>query len=149
MNKLARLTSEWKWELKVTLVDWDGRKYTALFHNFRVGHGPRYELVLGEFDQNVSNIGAMSFLFHNGQAFSTFDKDQDAHMGADCSKLSGHGGWWFKNCFRSNLNGRNIPVRYHNVQANNKNDDGITTIDERSRLTSYRETKMEMRKIKL
>ena len=99
--------------------------------------------------QFVSNIAGSSFLFHHGQAFSTYDKDQDAHMGVNCSKRSGFGGWWFKNCFRSNLNGRNIPARYFNAKADNSNDKGITTIDERSTITSYKETKMEIRKIEL
>ena len=36
LDKLNSLTSECKWELKVTLVDWNGGKYEALFYNFQV-----------------------------------------------------------------------------------------------------------------
>ena len=144
LEKLTSLTSELKWELKVILLDWAGRKYEALFRNFRVG---RYELTLVEYDERVSNIGGLSFLFHNGQAFSTSDKDQDVHPGASCSKLSGNGGWWYRNCYRSNLNGRNVPTSYISVDANSDNDDGITTIDGGSQITSYKGTRMELSSI--
>ena len=147
MEKLTRLTSEWKWELKVVLLDWAGKKYEALFRKFCVGRGPSYELTLGEYDERVSNIAGLSFLFHNGQAFSTSDKDQDVHPGASCSKLSGNGGWWYRNCYRSNLNGRNVPTRYISVEANSDNDDGITTIYGGSQITSYKETRMELSSI--
>ena len=149
LEKLKSLTSEWKWELKVTLTDWAGGKYLAVFHNFRVGGGPRYELEVGEFDEGASNIDGISFLFHNRQAFSTADKDQDAHPGVSCSSICGNGGWWYKNCYYSNLNRRNVPTSFINVDANSINDDGITTIDEDHKITSYKETRMEIRKIKL
>lgn len=42
---------------------------------------------------------------HNHQFFSTYDRDK--HMGDDfqCARMR-HGGWWYKWCYRANLNGR-------------------------------------------
>ena len=148
LAKLASLTNEAKWDLKVTLVDWEGGKYTALFHNFRVGYGPTYELEIGEYNSGASNIDQVVFSFHNMQAFSSKDRDQDALNGS-CSRLAGQGGWWYKNCYSSNLNGLNIQTSYIKADPNSSNTNGITTIDRQKKITSYKETKMEIRKLKL
>ena len=49
-------------------------------------------------------------------SFSTKDKDNDHWGGYSCStsgdeKYGGAGGWWFRACGRSNLNGRNVKSR--------------------------------------
>ena len=148
---LAAITSMGKWELRITLKSWMGVKSVALFQNFLVGDAPQYKLTLNEFDGNASTfLSPFSLTFHSGQAFSTHDRDQDSHADISCSQSCGFGGWWYKNCYRSNLNGRNIKAAYDNVEANSKIDDGITTANkEGNRLTSYQEVKMEMRKVLL
>lgn len=40
---------------------------------------------------------------HSGRPFSTRDKDPD-RLENHCAKLY-MGGWWYKNCYRANLNG--------------------------------------------
>lgn len=52
---------------------------------------------------------------HNTQAFSTKDKYNDSHSGADCAKVY-KGAWWYKNCHVSNLNG---------LYLGNKNNTGM------------------------
>jgi len=45
-----------------------------------------------------------SLRLHGGQKFSTYDQDNDAHAAGSCAKLY-KGGWWYKSCHKSNLNG--------------------------------------------
>ena len=45
--------------------------------------------------------------YHNGQQFSTYDNDNDIRN--NCAYVD-QGGWWFKTCYRANLNGpHNLP----------------------------------------
>ncbi|XP_076822090.1 tenascin-N-like [Clavelina lepadiformis] len=46
-----------------------------------------------------------SLTYHIGMRFSTKDLDNDNSSNRNCAKEYG-GGWWFRNCHRSNLNGQ-------------------------------------------
>ncbi|KAH8314527.1 hypothetical protein KR059_011593, partial [Drosophila kikkawai] len=39
-----------------------------------------------------------SLNYHKGQAFSTFDRDNDAIKGKHCAQYY-LGAWWYKSCF--------------------------------------------------
>eukprot|EP00731_Ephydatia_muelleri_P026639 Em0018g739a len=41
---------------------------------------------------------------HNGQSFSTPDKDNDASLLTNCAQVYSSG-WWFNSCYNANLNG--------------------------------------------
>ncbi len=45
-----------------------------------------------------------SLRYHNGQRFSTKDRDQDTYEDS-CSVIY-EGAWWYDHCHRSNLNGK-------------------------------------------
>ena len=47
--------------------------------------------------------------YHDGQAFSTYDVDNDVAY-ENCA-VTYQGGWWYSQCHRANLNGR-----YNNTQ---------------------------------
>ena len=42
--------------------------------------------------------------YQNGAQFSTRDRDHDTSL-RNCATIYG-GAWWYKQCFRSNLNGK-------------------------------------------
>ena len=69
----------------------------SLFLNFQT----LYKLNLGEY----SGSGGDSLSFHSGASFTTIDKDQDTWSN-NCSGLY-LGGWWYRDCQNSNLNGHN------------------------------------------
>ena len=51
-----------------------------------------------------SNFPGDSLAYHNGQGFSTKDRDNDNSYGGSCA-INYRGAWWYKLCHRSNLNG--------------------------------------------
>lgn len=58
-------------------------------------------LFLPQFHYDV--LSGDSMKYHNGRPFSTRDKDPDS-LGIHCAKEY-MGGWWYKNCYKTNLNG--------------------------------------------
>jgi Fibrinogen beta and gamma chains, C-terminal globular domain len=59
-----------------------------------------------------------SLTYHLGQNFSTPDQDNDAYAEGSCSVTS-KGGWWYKACQESNLNG----IYYQ--RADHPREDGV------------------------
>eukprot|EP00092_Neocalanus_flemingeri_P056049 GFUD01066376.1.p1 GENE.GFUD01066376.1~~GFUD01066376.1.p1 ORF type:complete len:323 (-),score=114.50 GFUD01066376.1:6-974(-) len=141
LDELARLTKDGKWEMQVDLVDFAGNWYTGIYHNFRVGEGPRYQLEVGEYDSGKSTLGKDVFNYHNMMAFSTKDVDQDHHSSEDCSNRGGNGGWWYKSCDHISINGENT--------GNNKIDDKAMNADvgEGGKWLAMKETEMKIKKI--
>jgi len=110
LKKLSELTSTGKWQLKINILTWTGETYQADFNSFKVLEGPRYELQIAEYDR-FSTLPERYLLDSNGQAFSTYDNDQDTDKTGSCSKTNGDGGWWYGKwygwCTHINLNGHN------------------------------------------
>lgn len=51
--------------------------------------------------------------YHNSRPFSSWDKNPDP-LGIHCARAY-MGGWWYKNCYKTNLNG--IYGANHNNQV--------------------------------
>nr|XP_057939990.1 tenascin-N [Doryrhamphus excisus] len=75
-----------------------------------------------------------SMRYHNGRPFSTLDKDPDS-LGIHCSRAY-MGGWWYKNCYKTNLNG---------LYGINTNNQGVVWIDWKGKDSSIPFTEMKFR----
>jgi len=95
LDELHRLTSQRSYSLKITMTDYDGRIFQAVYDQFKVGAGDDYVLTVAGFNAALSTLGD-SMTYHNGQKFSTKDRDQDGASG-HCAK-SHTGGWWYNDC---------------------------------------------------
>ncbi len=121
LRKIKRITDMGKHQLYIGLTDDNGNTAHALYKEFGLRTSTmHYELVLGDYIEGDSNAGN-SLKVHNGQPFSTAEHERD-HDDYDehCAQKYG-GGWWFKECHYSNLNGiyypsGRPPVGKHGIQ---------------------------------
>ncbi|XP_053085809.1 microfibril-associated glycoprotein 4 isoform X2 [Pangasianodon hypophthalmus] len=102
LEHIYQLTHKKKYELKVDLQDFAGVSVYARYSSFSIdSEADGYTLHISGF----TNGGAGdSLATHNGQKFSTFDKDQDSYAGGNCAK-SYLGGFWYSQCHHANPNG--------------------------------------------
>ena len=96
--------------LRVELEDWDGVRAYANYGKFKVGDEKQtqYRLEAGSY----SGTGGDSLSSHSNMGFTTKDRDNDAMSGSNCA-VSLTGGWWYRSCFVSNLNGRYGKYKIH------------------------------------
>ena len=100
LNKIHRLTQASS-RLRVDLEDFEGMKKFALYSSFMVKDADtKYTLAVSGYSGNVEN----SLSFHNGNKFSTRDKDNDEWVGHSCARRY-KGAWWYRYCHHTNLNG--------------------------------------------
>ena len=86
-------------ELRVDLGDEQGNRRYAKYSTFSVGdESTKYILGVSGYSGNATD----SLSYHNGMKFSTRDQDNDGH---GCV-YQWHGAWWYRACYKSNLNGR-------------------------------------------
>ncbi|MBN3293407.1 TENA protein, partial [Polypterus senegalus] len=103
----------------------------AVYRTFNVDKEQR------EFRLTVSGYSGTagdSLLYHNGQPFST--KDRDLKKLVTRCAVSYKGGWWYKNCHEANLNG---------VYGNNNNQQGINWLHWKGQNFSIPFTEMKLR----
>ncbi|XP_030610973.1 microfibril-associated glycoprotein 4-like [Archocentrus centrarchus] len=101
LMNIAHITNTRKYELLVDMEDFDGNKVFARYSSFSIDpeyYG--YKLSVSGFTDGGAGD---SLSGHNGQKFSTFDKDQDS-SGLNCAKLY-LGAFWYNNCHHANPNG--------------------------------------------
>ena len=103
LGKIHRLTptnSREGHELRVELADFANTKRSAKYSSFSVGDTKsKYTLNVGGFKGNAGD----SLKYHNGMKFTTKDRDNDKSK-CNCAERF-KGGWWYKDCHESNLNG--------------------------------------------
>ena len=115
LSKIHRLTPIGNdHTLRVELQDFLNEKRYAKYSTFNVRDGTtryQYTLNVGGYSGNAGD----SLANHNGMKFTTKDNDNDIY-GSNCA-VSFKGGWWYYNCYQSNLNGLYL--------VNSKSDAGI------------------------
>ena len=102
LENIHLLTSSAPHELRIDMVTRKGKRIAATYSSFRVdSEKKKYKLHISGF----KGYGATDQLtFHNGMYFSTVDRDNDKYDG-NCAQAE-EGGWWYKWCAASNLNGK-------------------------------------------
>ena len=98
-DKIHAITSNGTYELDIKMR-FEGKEKYARYTKFSLGNeGDNYRLDFGHYYGTAGD----SLKYHKGLPFSTADKDNDQSSG-NCAVVHG-GGWWFKDCDNSNLNG--------------------------------------------
>ncbi|XP_033934005.1 microfibril-associated glycoprotein 4-like [Pseudochaenichthys georgianus] len=101
LETLSHLTLRKKYELLVGMEDFEGGKVFARYASFSVDpEASGFTLHVSGFTDGGAGD---SMSYHNGQKFSTFDKDQDSWT-SNCAR-SFLGGFWYNDCHYTNLNG--------------------------------------------
>ncbi|XP_077534773.1 techylectin-5A-like [Haemaphysalis longicornis] len=105
-SALHALTSgEDEMMLRVVLTNTTGDQKFVDYESVKVDNEENFfKLQLGKF---VGPTGWDALSNANGQNFSTFDSDNDAHPEENCA-LHYRGAWWYNRCHLANLNGLNL-----------------------------------------
>ncbi|XP_052870738.1 fibrinogen-like protein A [Anopheles cruzii] len=103
LERLYQLTSGRPHELMVELRDFKGNYSFAFYAAFEIGNeAEQYNLkTLGGYNGTAGD----SLSYFKNMKFSTYDRDNNVNQTRNCSAYL-EGGWWYKTCFNSNLNGQ-------------------------------------------
>ncbi|KAK7095312.1 fibrinogen C domain-containing protein 1-like [Littorina saxatilis] len=101
LDKLHKLTTSQRFELRVDLQKCDGTKGNATYSGFYV-EDVSHNFTL-RFDKFTGGNAGDSLSYHRGFQFSTKDRDHDTFSGKSCAQGS-HGAWWYGYCSQSDLN---------------------------------------------
>ena len=135
LNKMYRLTSKSKitWQLRVELEDFSRNTVYADYDSFSIGdESTKFQLTLGAY----SGTAGDSLRYHRNAAFSTKDRDNDV-TSTDCAATR-RGGWWYRSCEDSNLNGPYIASATSTSQA-------ITWYHWKNRRVALKKSQMKIR----
>lgn len=127
---LHNLTSVGPVSLRVDMQSGNDTAY-AHYASFSIDSVERhYTLTVSDFTGTAGD----SMRYHNGRPFSARDKDPDP-LGIHCARAY-MGGWWYKNCYKTNLNG---------LYGINSNNQGVVWIDWKGKDSSIPFTEMKFR----
>lgn len=93
-DKLALLTNQKAYSLRIDVVDLHGASYSAKYQHFRIGdENSKYRLlnIDGYFS---SSMGGDQFGWYKNKNFSTYDRDNDGWGDYNCAERH-MGAWWF------------------------------------------------------
>ena len=106
LESLHMLTTAVRTELRVDLMYANGTSVFAHYHTFHVANErDNYRLTVTDYDASSTIDDALGAGLspHNGQEFSTYDRDNDGSSELNCAEFlefigAGGGGWWYNNC---------------------------------------------------
>ncbi|XP_071951700.1 fibrinogen-like protein A [Antedon mediterranea] len=100
-EQINRITSDGSFELLIEMTDHlDDMKF-ARYSHFRIDtEDSNYAVKISGYTGTAGDSLASR---HNGQQFTTKDRDNDKY-GGNCAE-SFKGAWWYESCYDSNLNG--------------------------------------------
>ncbi|XP_049325402.1 microfibril-associated glycoprotein 4 isoform X2 [Astyanax mexicanus] len=99
LQNIFLITNRGKYELRIYMEDFERGSVYAHYTSFYIDSETyRYKLHISGF---INGGAGNSLAIHNGQKFSTFDKDD---AGTNCAKTY-LGGFWYANCHHTNPNG--------------------------------------------
>ncbi|KAL3885246.1 hypothetical protein ACJMK2_025334 [Sinanodonta woodiana] len=99
-DNIHALTTQGNYQLRIDMYVSDTNKTYATYSSFEVGdENIGYFLTVGGYNGTAGD----SFSYHSGAKFSTKDQDNDISV-TNCAERC-KGGWWYKVCHQSNLNG--------------------------------------------
>ncbi|XP_038053525.1 microfibril-associated glycoprotein 4-like [Patiria miniata] len=125
------------WDLRIDVEDWVGNTAWAEYADFQIT-GQDYRLRYHSY--NEKSTAGDSLFKHNGQLFSTKDKDNDNLDWFNCAEDE-KGGWWYNICSYANLNGF-----YFNSSLEERNDyRAITWSSWRGEIYSLKRCSMKIR----
>ncbi|XP_017671370.1 PREDICTED: tenascin-R isoform X3 [Lepidothrix coronata] len=100
LDNIHKITSQGRYELRIDMRDGQEAAY-AYYDKFSIGDARSlYKLRIGDYNGTSGD----SLTYHQGRPFSTKDRDNDVAV-TNCA-MSYKGAWWYKNCHRTNLNGK-------------------------------------------
>uniref|UniRef100_A0A670HTJ0 Tenascin R n=1 Tax=Podarcis muralis TaxID=64176 RepID=A0A670HTJ0_PODMU len=100
LDNMHKITSQGRYELRIDMRDGQETAF-AYYDKFSVGDARSlYKLRIGDYNGTAGD----SLTYHQGRPFSTRDRDNDVAV-TNCA-MSYKGAWWYKNCHRTNLNGK-------------------------------------------
>ncbi|XP_029888959.1 tenascin-R isoform X4 [Aquila chrysaetos chrysaetos] len=100
LDNIHKITSQGRYELRIDMRDGQEAAY-AYYDKFSIGDSRSlYKLRVGDYNGTSGD----SLTYHQGRPFSTKDRDNDVAV-TNCA-MSYKGAWWYKNCHRTNLNGK-------------------------------------------
>ncbi|NWZ22068.1 TENR protein, partial [Asarcornis scutulata] len=106
LDNIHKITSQGRYELRIDMRDGQDAAY-AYYDKFSIGDSRSlYKLRIGDYNGTSGD----SLTYHQGRPFSTKDRDNDVAV-TNCA-MSYKGAWWYKNCHRTNLNGKYGEARH-------------------------------------
>ncbi|XP_071140853.1 microfibril-associated glycoprotein 4-like isoform X2 [Mytilus edulis] len=99
---IHQITSNGNHKLQIIMTDFSSVTKYANYDSFSVSNETNgYQLSVGGYSGDAGD----SLTRHNGQKFTTDDRDNDPYGGWNCATHY-HGAWWYEACHDSNLNGK-------------------------------------------